>query len=158
MDEKKLQELMEDEAFMKELVQLKTKEEVQEMFKSKGVEFTMEELEEFERKGTKLLQDGTLEDVSGGHGGEGEMALFFGSILAPPVGVGAAAKYLAEGEAIPALGFLAGAAVGTGIYAALYGIGKYSVKGVKYGVKGIKHGVDKIRGKASKANADSSNK
>lgn len=140
MDEKKLQELMKDEAFMKELVQLKTKDEVQELFKSKGVEFTLEELEEFEREGTKLLKNSDLEDVSGGQGGEA-LRDFALSTICPPYGLLSALigaeEHEKEGRASMAVRGLVGAAIGTYMW----------VSAAKAGVKGIKYGVHKIKEK-----------
>lgn len=66
MNEKKMQELMNDEEFVKKLVTLDSGEKILEEFRAKGLEITAEELEKFEADGKKILEDGDLESISGG--------------------------------------------------------------------------------------------
>lgn len=66
MDEKKLEELMNDEEFVKQMATLKTEREVQEAFKSKGLDISVDEIKKLSQEGKKALEDGALEEVSGG--------------------------------------------------------------------------------------------
>lgn len=66
MDQKKMEEIMQDEGFVKQIASMATKEEIQQAFKAKGLEVTMEELDKFEADGKKALDEGELELVSGG--------------------------------------------------------------------------------------------
>ena len=70
MDEKKLQELMNDEEFVKQMAELKTAEEVQVAFKAKGVEISVDEIKKLGEEGKTALEDGSLENVSGGGFGD----------------------------------------------------------------------------------------
>lgn len=66
MNQEKLKELIQNEEFVKQLASLNNKEEIREAFKARGLELSMEELGELESAGKKALEDGELENVSGG--------------------------------------------------------------------------------------------
>lgn len=61
--------LLDDEVFVRKLAQLETNEEVQKAFAEKGVDFTMEEIDQIVEKlygDSAELDEDKLEDVSGG--------------------------------------------------------------------------------------------
>lgn len=75
MEEKqaKLEELMKDEAFVNAMFSKESSEEVQKLFAEKGVELTMEEVEDLAAaileaapKGEGELTEGALDSVAGG--------------------------------------------------------------------------------------------
>ncbi|MBQ9480084.1 MAG: hypothetical protein IJU71_11100, partial [Selenomonadaceae bacterium] len=73
MDKEKITALMQDEAFVKELVGQEDVEDVRKLFASKGVELTVEQIDEIRKgvaarvgDGDEELSDDQLENVSGG--------------------------------------------------------------------------------------------
>jgi len=75
MNEEKIKEIFSDEAFVKELLNLDTPEEIQTLLKSKGIELDREQIEKakaFVSKKLAMIEageelgDDELDDVSGG--------------------------------------------------------------------------------------------
>ena len=67
MDEKRMKEVFSDEAFVKELLSLKSPEEVQEVLKKKGIEASIEEV--------LGLQDALLKAQEKARGNGGELSM-----------------------------------------------------------------------------------
>ncbi|MBO6159500.1 MAG: hypothetical protein J6P72_09640 [Firmicutes bacterium] len=68
----RLNQLLEDKAFVEKMMSLDTKEEVKEIFNANGVDFTMEDVEDMAKElervseaGDEISED-ALEDVAGG--------------------------------------------------------------------------------------------
>ena len=69
MDEKKLQEVFSDEAFVQSLFEMDTAQEVQAALNEKGVAFTLEEIEAFKQQLTAKsgeMNEEDLDSVAGG--------------------------------------------------------------------------------------------
>ena len=73
MDKEKFTALLQDEAFVKELIEQETVEDAQKLLASKGVEFTVGQINEIRNgviarvgDGSEELSDEQLENVSGG--------------------------------------------------------------------------------------------
>ena len=68
--QEKLNELLKDEAFVKELLEKETAEEAQKLLASKGIELTIEQLEAIQKvskaQNNEELGDEQLEQVAGG--------------------------------------------------------------------------------------------
>ncbi len=73
-NKEKLQQLMQDEEFLKEILVLKTVEEVQQAFKEKGADISIEDLERIRELITKIIENNyelteeELEKICGGNG------------------------------------------------------------------------------------------
>ena len=118
MDEKKLQELMGDEEFVKQIASLKTVEEIQAAFKAKGFEISSDEIQALMQEGKQTLEEDELDKISGG------------SFLIGSVG-NAAVKFGVLGSDAPIstkLGFVATDVAGVALLA---GIGYAGYKGAK---------------------------
>ena len=130
MNNQKLRDLLQDEKFVEVLGGAKTNEEVQEVFKDNGLDVSKEEIEKLAQDGKKAVEDGALEEVSGG--GEkfdnfkAEAKKFGEGMVIPVVYAREAFKY---GEHSEGAGVLAGSLVLIGA-------------GVGLGI-GIKHLIDK---------------
>jgi len=70
MNQERINEVLSDEIFMKQLLQMETVEEAQAAFKSKGIDFSLEELKKIkELRESDLSGDlslDQLDDVAGG--------------------------------------------------------------------------------------------
>lgn len=66
MNSEKLKELMQNEEFTGKIAKLEDKEDIQKVFKENGLDVSIEELEQMENEGRKLLEEGELEGISGG--------------------------------------------------------------------------------------------
>ena len=68
MDQNRIKEVMSDEAFVKELSQLESVEEIQVVFKEKGLDFSIEELNKISDQfaSDKELSFDQLDEVAGG--------------------------------------------------------------------------------------------
>ena len=86
MDEQKVKEVFSDEAFVKELVELDTPEEVQARLKEKGVDVSVEEIEQIAKalqsQAEGELDEDALEDVAGG--------IIFTTLVLSSIGIAAA--------------------------------------------------------------------
>jgi hypothetical protein len=85
MDQKRVKELLSEEAFVKSLVSLETPEQVQAAFKAKGVDVTVDEVkalgEAVKQSASGDVSDADLEKVAGGFTGQ-DIATIMGAL--PP--------------------------------------------------------------------------
>ena len=70
MDEKKLQEVFSDEAFVQSLFEMDTAQEVQAALNEKGVAFTLEEIEAYKQQLVAKSGEMNAEDLSSVAGGK----------------------------------------------------------------------------------------
>ncbi len=111
--EAKLNELKDNEAFMKKVVQSDTPKEMQEVFKDAGVDFTMEEVTDFIKavqdgankilNATEELSDDELEQITGGSLGR-ILGWVVSAVIGVAIGVAIAAATIATCGAALAIG------------------------------------------------------
>ncbi|MBO6159512.1 MAG: hypothetical protein J6P72_09700 [Firmicutes bacterium] len=92
----RLNQLLEDKAFIEKMMSLDTKEEVKEIFNANGVDFTMEDVEEMAKELERAAEAGdeinesALEDVAGGFAITAAGLLAAGKIIVAVGGAGLA--------------------------------------------------------------------
>lgn len=137
MDKHQIMEVMRDEDFVNEILDMQTTEEVKEAFEKKGIEISLEEFDIISQiiskmvdKNTTELSDDDLEEVSGGTFVSGGKSAFnnvsqsFSGAGSNTTDLGSAAAY----------GSMAAALIATGI------AGKIIYDKTKKGIKWLKNG------------------
>lgn len=137
MDKHQIMEVMRDEDFVNEILDMQTTEEVKEAFEKKGIEISLEEFDIISQiinkmvdRNTTELSDDDLEEISGGTFVSGGRSAFnnvsqsFSGATSNTTDFGAAAAY----------GSMAAALIATGI------AGKIIYDKTKNGIKWLKNG------------------
>lgn len=137
MDKHQIMEVMRDEDFVNEILDMQTTEEVREAFEKRGIEISLEEFDIISQiiskmvdKNTTELSDGDLEEISGGTFLSGGKSAFDNVAQS----FSAATNNTTDFGAATAYGSMAVALIATGI------AGKIIYDKTKKGIKWLKNG------------------